>query len=214
MNSDKKIVVFLAGFILVGVMVTVFFPKEREKNGDAVIRIGAGDDISGVLTNETVEENENVMIYGPTVMNAEVICFKDDFDQVRTVGVSQGREQEKAVAQKTYPQIEKFEEITQKGILYSLEDGQVDAVIQDLTKAAGVPSYLCKPLSDTDYISYVIVVDKKFAQTEAFADFINSYNKAVDKLNKPEYLAEKLGVEKSWLQDKTIQFLRLEESED
>ena len=87
-------------------------------------------------------------------------------------------------------------------------------MIQNLTKAAGVPSYLCKPLSDTDYISYVIVVDKKFAQTEAFADFINSYNKAVDKLNKPEYLAEKLGVEKSWFQDKTIQFLRLEESED
>lgn len=115
---------------------------------------------------------------------------------------------------KPTPQIEKFEEITQKGILYSLEDGQVDAVIQDLTKAAGVPSYLCKPLSDTDYISYVIVVDKKFAQTEVFADFINSYNKAVDKLNKPEYLAEKLGVEKSWFQDKTIQFLRLEESED
>lgn len=40
MNSDKKIAIFLAGFILIGVMVTVFFPKEREKNGDAVIRIG------------------------------------------------------------------------------------------------------------------------------------------------------------------------------
>lgn len=57
----------------------------------------------GHIAQHTVEENENVMIYGPTVMNAEVICFKDDFDQVRTVGVSQGREQEKAVAQKTYP---------------------------------------------------------------------------------------------------------------
>lgn len=56
MNSDKKIAIFLAGFILIGVMVTVFFPKEREKNGDAVIRIGAGDDISGVLMNETVSE--------------------------------------------------------------------------------------------------------------------------------------------------------------
>lgn len=56
MNSDKKIAIFLAGFILIGVMVTVFFPKEREKNGDATIRIGAGDDISGVLMNETVSE--------------------------------------------------------------------------------------------------------------------------------------------------------------
>lgn len=56
MNSDKKIAIFLAGFILVGVLVTVFFPKERERNVDATIRIGAGDDISGMLMNETVSE--------------------------------------------------------------------------------------------------------------------------------------------------------------
>ena len=56
MNSDKKIAVFLTGFILVGILVTVFFPKERERNADAAIRIGAGDDISGVLMNETVSE--------------------------------------------------------------------------------------------------------------------------------------------------------------
>lgn len=56
MNSDKKIAIFLAGFILIGVMVTVFFPKERKRNEDATIRIGAGDDISGVLMNETVSE--------------------------------------------------------------------------------------------------------------------------------------------------------------
>ena len=40
---------------------------------------------------------------------------------------------------------------------------------------------------------------------------IESYNKAVDKLNEPEYLAEKLGVEKSWLDNKTIKFLPLEQ---
>ena len=85
----------------------------------------------------------------------------------------------------------------------------MDAVIQDLTKSSVVPQYPTKPLSETDYISYVLVVDKEFAQTESFADFIDSYNKAVDKLNEPEYLAEKLGVEKSWLDNKTIQFLPL-----
>lgn len=158
-----------------------------------------------------MEENENVMIYGPVIMNAEVICYKNDWEDVKLVGVSQGRENEKEQALKTYPQIEKFQDVTQKGILYSLEDEQVDAVIQDLTKSAVVPQYPTMPLSATDYVSYVLVVDKEFAETEAFADFIDSYNKAVKKLNEPEYLAGKLGVEKEWLLDKSVRFLPLEE---
>ncbi len=168
----------------------------------------------GHIARHTVEENENVMIYGPVIMNAELICYKDAWESVKTVGISQGRQQEKAMAMDAYPQIEKFREITQKGILYSLEDGQIDAVIQDLSKAAQVPGYKSKPLSDTDFISYVLVVDKEFAQTEAFVDFIKGYNTAAERLNHREYLSEKLGVEKDWLVDKTIEFLPLEEGAD
>lgn len=154
------------------------------------------------------------MIYGPVVMNAEVICYKGDWEDVKTVGVSQGREQKKRLAERTYPQITDFQEVTQKGILYTLEDGQVDGVIQDVTKAAQVPDYDCRPLSADDYISYVLVVDKDFVKTKAFSDFIESYNKAVERLNEPAYLSEKLGVEEGWLKDKTIEFLTLEEGEE
>lgn len=147
-------------------------------------------------------------------MNAEIISYKNDWEEVKVVGVSQGREAEKERALEAYPQIEKFQDVTQKGILYSLEDEQVDAVIQDLTKSAVVPQYPSKPLSERDYISYVLVVDKEFSETESFADFIESYNKAVDKLNDTAYLAKKLGVDESWLEDKTIEFLRLQERED
>lgn len=149
------------------------------------------------------------MIYGPVIMNAEVLCYKGNLAEVKTVGISQGRQNEKEQALKSYPQIEEFQEITQKGILYSLEKGQVDGVIQDLSKAANVPEYSCSPISLTDYISYVLVVDKEFVQTEAFADFIESYNRAAKKLNDPGYLAEKLGVEEEWMTDKRIQFLTL-----
>lgn len=154
------------------------------------------------------------MIYGPVIMNAEVICYKGSWEKVKTVGVVQGREQEKTLAKKTYPQIETFQDITQKGILYTMEDGQVDAAIQDVANAAQVPDYDCRPLSDNDYISYVLVVDKDFAGTKAFSDFIKSYNKAVEKLNKKSYLSDRLGVEESWLDDKEIQFLTLDESEE
>ena len=147
------------------------------------------------------------MIYGPAVMNAEVLCYKGSLADVRTVGISQGRQNEKEQAQKTYPQIEQFQEVTQKGILYSLENGQVDAEIQDLTKAANVPEYTCSPISRTDYVSYVLVVDKDFVGTEVFENFIDSYNRAARKLNEPEYLAGKLGVRTEWIEDKEIEFL-------
>ena len=86
-------------------------------------------------------------------------------------------------------------------------------MIQDLTKAADIPEYPYKPLTDGDYISYVLVVDRDFVETEAFADFVVSYNRAVEKLNDPEYLAEKLGVEEDWLQGTAVEFLPLQEVE-
>lgn len=147
-------------------------------------------------------------------MNAEVICHKRDWEEVRNVGVTQGRENEKYWAQKTYPQIEEFTEVIQKGIFYSMERGEIDAAIQDITKAAGVPQYSCMPVSDSDYISYVLVVNKEFSTTPAFADFVLSYNEAVRRLQDTEYLAGKLDVSEEWMADKKVTFLFLDELEE
>ena len=143
-------------------------------------------------------------------MNGETIVYKKDWADVKNVGITQGRQQEKALAKAAYPQIEGFDEITQKGILYAMEDEQVDAAILDITKAAEVSDIATMPLSDNDYISYVLLVDKEFEQTEAFRNFIESYNKAVEKLNDPCYLAKKLKVSKEWVEEKQIKFLPLE----
>lgn len=144
-------------------------------------------------------------------MNAEVICYKGSWDTVKKVGVSQGRELEKELAKSTYPQITEFQDVTQKAILYTLEDETIDAAIQDLTKAAQISEYSCKPLSEEDTISYVMVVDKEFAETEAFADFVKSYNQAVERLNDTSYLAERLGVTDNWIEEKNIKFLSVDE---
>lgn len=253
--------IILGLFILAGLAAALFLPKERRWNKEASIKMGAGDDLSGVMMDETVtnleekyqvskslesssfqdccsntaqwalnakeinigfycthiakhtvENNKDVEIYGPVIMNAETIVYKGDWDKVSRLGVTQGREQSKSLASKTYAQIEGFNEITQKGILYAMEDEQVDAAILDVTKAAEVSSYNCRPLSDTDYISYVLVADKEFIQSDEFADFIKSYNKAAERLGSREYLAEVLGVDKEWLDDKNIKFLPLEET--
>ena len=44
MKSSKKIAIFIVGFVFIGLLVSAVFPKEREKNPEAQIRIGAGDD--------------------------------------------------------------------------------------------------------------------------------------------------------------------------
>lgn len=64
MKSSKKIAIFIVGFVLIGLLVSAVFPKEREKNPEAQIRIGAGDDVSGILMEETVENlGEEYAIY-------------------------------------------------------------------------------------------------------------------------------------------------------
>lgn len=43
-------------FVAAGLLISVVFPKEEKRNADALIRIGAGDDVSGILMEETVDE--------------------------------------------------------------------------------------------------------------------------------------------------------------
>ncbi len=54
MRIDRKIGIFIAGFVLAGMLAAVLFPGEEKRNRDAVLRIGAGDDVSGILMEETV----------------------------------------------------------------------------------------------------------------------------------------------------------------
>ena len=56
MKMDRKITIFIVGFILTGMLVSIFFPKEEKRNDDALIRVGAGADVSGIMMEETVSE--------------------------------------------------------------------------------------------------------------------------------------------------------------
>ena len=74
MRIDKKILIFFAGFILVGILIAVYFPKEEKKNSDAVIRIGAGDDMSGILMEEVVAQMDGEYMVSDSV---ESSSFQD-----------------------------------------------------------------------------------------------------------------------------------------
>ena len=56
MQMNRKITIFIVGFILTGLRISVFLPKEDKRNDDALIRVGAGADMSGILMEEIVSE--------------------------------------------------------------------------------------------------------------------------------------------------------------
>lgn len=56
MGNDRKIAIFIAAILFIGLSVTIFFPQEKSRNAEATVRIGAGDDVSGILMNETVKD--------------------------------------------------------------------------------------------------------------------------------------------------------------
>ena len=264
MKTEHKIYTAILGFLIVGTVFCFLLPKEAKRNEEALIKIGAGDDISGTVMNEslrlmgdgketieetttgntfvdccsnsaqwamntgdinvafycshiakhTVENNDNFVIYAPAIMNAEMIAFREEWDQAETLGVLTGRTQEQQIVKKEYPQITDIYEISQKGIGYSLEDGQIDGAVLDITKAALIPQYNFKHLSGQDYISYVLVADREIINTEPFQKFVEAYNQAVSNLKETEYLAECLGVEETWLENTNIKFLKIQESEN
>lgn len=52
---QKKIAIFIIGFLVAGFLIDFSFPKERKMNAEAEIRVGAGDDVSGLLMQETMQ---------------------------------------------------------------------------------------------------------------------------------------------------------------
>ena len=74
MRIEKKIILFFIGFVLVGILIAVYFPKEEKRNSEAVIRIGAGDDMSGILMEEVVAQMDGKYMVSDSV---ESSSFQD-----------------------------------------------------------------------------------------------------------------------------------------
>ena len=74
MRIEKKIILFFVGFVLVGMLIAVYFPKEEKRNSEAVIRIGAGDDMSGILMEEVVAQMDGEYMVSDSV---ESSSFQD-----------------------------------------------------------------------------------------------------------------------------------------
>lgn len=242
-------------------------PKEEAKKISTGLRIGVGDDITGVLlkqiikTNkdinvnsmENTEENKDILydftfkdcwsntaqwalsseeidmafycnhialhlvqandefeIYGPVIMNAEVIVYMKDLDNINKLGIGYKREHLHKIVKENYKQVQEVVEMSPVSLPYSLEGGQIGGAVLDITKAALLPEFNFIPVSKEDYISYSLVVRKDIIDTKVFKDFLIAYNKTIEDLNKKEKFKEYISRTEDLSDNIRIKFLSLE----
>lgn len=71
--NNNKILIFFVLIILVGVLSLKFLPQEKNiPPSDTGLRIGAGDDVTGLLVEEIIK------FYGDNNVNKPIISSEDD----------------------------------------------------------------------------------------------------------------------------------------
>lgn len=151
-----------------------------------------------------VREDDRLEIYGPVIMNAEVLASKSGPEAVRHVGIGQQRNHLRELILEVYPLADTVSELSPRVLPYSLAQGQIDGAVIDVTKAALLRDCRFSPISGHDYISYVLVVRKDLTDRKTFQAFLEAYRKAVDGLQDPEALDKAFGVSSQ------VKFLYLE----
>ncbi|MEG2221813.1 MAG: ABC transporter substrate-binding (seleno)protein SaoB [Oscillospiraceae bacterium] len=257
-SLGQRLVTVGGCLVLALLAATYLLPQEAAK-APAALRLGAGDDITGVLLAEitrcaAADDRQDLLIgsylfvdccagtaqwalqseeidlgfycsqaalhmvnggdafelYGPVVMNGEVLAVMDGAGSPVRAGLPRKRTFLKPFAQTAYPTIETWQEVNSAYSLYALEEGEVDGVLLDVSAAhragAGV-TFL--PASKTPYVSYCLVVRKGLAETAEFAQFLTYYEQAIASLNRPERLIALAGMDSGFWADSGTEFLHL-----
>lgn len=157
-----------------------------------------------------VNSNDDFQIYGPVIMNSEIIAHKEILDNIHRIGIGHKREHLHKLVKESYTQVNEIVQMSQISLPYSLEGGQIDGAVLDITKAALLSEFKFAPISKDDYISYILVVRKDIVDTSAFKDFLSVYNEAVESLNNTEILKRHIDMPDEFWNDIRIKFLNLE----
>lgn len=124
------------------------------------------------------------------IKNSDIFVIKKD--NPKKIGMTQDRNYQKELILKEFGQ--DVEIITMMGtaLPYSLENGQLDAIIIDFMKGIHINGEKKNTVIDREeYTSYVLLVNKEFKKTKAFKSFISSYNKTLKTLLEDDKKFEK-----------------------
>lgn len=159
-----------------------------------------------------VNQSEGFSIYGPVIMNGEVLGYWEEPEDIRTMAIPMKREHLAKLAWEQYPGVERMEEISPTSILYAFGEQLVDGAVMDIARAFQMPEYQYTRVSDQDYISYCLVVRDDVAGTPQFQMFLKYYNETVAALNDKDTSQSLYGMDDAFWEAVRLKFLYLPES--
>ena len=234
-------------------------PRDSEKNADAPLRIGAGDDVTGVLLDEVcrqaaehgreelvegsyvfvdccagtaqwalesadidmgfycvqaasrmTKESEAFEIYGPVIQNGEVLASLRGTEEIRRAAIPRRRSFLEDALRSAHPEVEEVTQLNRAYALLTLESGETDGAVIDVGDARRAGEDVgFSPVSAEPYLSYCLVVRRSVEETEAFSQFLEDYEAAVERLNDPGYLTGCMGMDEAFWSMAGTEFLHL-----
>lgn len=159
-----------------------------------------------------VNQNEGFSIYGPVVMNGEVLgCWKDP-SEIQTMAIPMKREHLAKLVREEYPEVDEIREVSATSILYAFEDRQVDGAVMDIARAFQLPQYRYTRVTGQDYVSYCLVVRDDIIDTPQFQVFLKYYNETAQALNDKDTIQSLYGMDDAFWQEVRLKFLYLPEA--
>lgn len=80
MNTNKRILIFFTFIIILGLGISRYMPREKKIEKTTIgLRIGSGDDITGLLLERIIETSKSMNIENVNVAEDEVSLFDFTF---------------------------------------------------------------------------------------------------------------------------------------
>ena len=153
--------------------------------------------------------NDELFIYGPAVMNSEVVALSAETDMPGAMAIPLKRSFLSDLILENFPTVTEILQASPITLQYALSDGRTDGVVLDIAQALRNPDADYMPISGEDYISYSLVVRKEIVTTQQFADFVELYNLVASDFNDREYMQDRFGMSGDFWEFVNLKFLYL-----
>ena len=162
------------------------------------------------ISQTLVSHNSDLEIYGPAVMNSEVIALADGIDSPTTLAVPLKRSFLTDLIHGTFPSVTEILQASPVTLYNALSRSQADGAVMDIAQAIHASDLVYAPLSGEDYVSYCLVVRKEIVNTPQFESFIEQYNLTAEEYNDHGYMENRFGMTNTFWSMINLKFLHLQ----
>jgi hypothetical protein len=136
-----------------------------------------------------IKYDKNFEIVDTVVQNSDVFLLKEDNPE--KIGFTQNRNYQLDLIKQYYKDSKPIPFIS-GGLAYALESNKVDGIVVDAIKSLSLEGTKLSTSVNSDYDTYVLVVNKEFKNSKLYEQFIKLYNKSVKELNDKEIFKNEL----------------------